>query len=143
MVDAERLRRLIEGVRADVAFLRQFADREARDLVADQLTLRGIKYSFVTAIEGCAKVAHHIAAAEGWPSAETNADAVRDLGRQGVLERDLAAAVGDAVGFRNLLVHQYADVDDDRAVAHLQRLGDLDAFVAAVARWLGDVDPGA
>lgn len=35
--------------------------------------------------------------------------------------------------FRNLLVHQYAVIDDRRVIALLARLEDLESFVAAVA----------
>ena len=61
---------------------------------------------------------------------------MRLLGRHGVVPDDLAGRVARAVGFRNVLVRQYADVDDGLVVAQLDRLGDLDAYVAAVARWL-------
>ena len=41
-----------------------------------------------------------------------------------------------AVGFRNVLVHQYVEVDDERVVDNLDRLDDLRRFVGDVARWL-------
>lgn len=47
-----------------------------------------------------------------------------------------ARAMGRAAGFRNVLVHQYAVVDDDRVVAHLDELGDLQAFVEQVSAWM-------
>lgn len=142
MVDEERVLRLLAGIEADTAFLRRLAQRDEDDLLSDELALSAVKYRFITAIEGCARVAHHLAAAEGWPAAETNADAVRELARRDVIGTRLATAVAEAVGFRNLLVHQYADVDDHRTVANLQRLDDLEAFTAAVARWLAGPQAG-
>lgn len=139
MVDRSRVLRLLAQIEVDVDFLAGFAALPATEidrLGADPVALRSIKYAFVTAIEGCAKVAHHIAASEAWPPAETNGDAVRVLGAAGVVDLDTAAAVAEAVGFRNLLVHQYADVDARRTVAHLGRLDDLRRFASAVARWL-------
>ena len=136
VVDEDRVLRLLDGIRRDVDHLAAYAAREPTELVTDIITLSGIKYLFVTAIEGCAKVAHHLGAAAGWPVAESNGDAVRELGRRGVVPPAVAASVADAVGFRNLLVHQYADVDDRRAIMHLRRLDDLRAFVAEVTLWL-------
>jgi uncharacterized protein YutE (UPF0331/DUF86 family) len=46
--------------------------------------------------------------------------------------------VARAVGFRNVLVHDYIDVDDGRVRDNLQRLADLDVFVSQVAAWSGD-----
>lgn len=134
MVDEDRLLRLLDRIRADVDLLAQQAGRGITP--TDVIGVAGVKYLFITAIEGCTKVAHHIAAAEMWPAAETNGDAVRALGRQGVLSGELAERIAAAVGFRNLLVHQYADVDDERALGHLHELDDLRDFVATVTRWL-------
>ncbi|WP_300019088.1 DUF86 domain-containing protein [Pseudonocardia sp.] len=134
MVDEDRVLRLLDRIRGDVERLARYAHEPPA--LDDEITVAGIKYLFVTAIEGCAKVAHHIGSAQGWAAAETNGDAVRELGRRDVLTPDLASAVADAVGFRNLLVHQYADVDDERVLGHLAHLDDLRSFVVAVTRWL-------
>lgn len=68
--------------------------------------------------------------------ADSNADAIRELAQRGVLSADLGAALASAAGFRNVLVHQYVDVDDARVVDQLGHLGDLDAFVVSLLRWL-------
>ena len=39
------------------------------------------------------------------------------------------------MGFRDLLVHEYAEVDDDRVRAEVALLDDLVASTAAVAAW--------
>ncbi len=48
---------------------------------------------------------------------------------------ELGDSLARAVGFRNVLVHGYADVDDALVVAQLDRLADLQAFVHGVARF--------
>lgn len=136
MVDEDRLLRLLDGIRKNVDHLADLARRPRATILGDVVTLSGVKYLFVVAIEGCAKVAHHIAASGGWPAAETDGDAVRDLGRRGVVPAEVAASIADAVGFRNLLVQQYGDVDDGRTVGHLDRLDDLRDFVAEVTSWV-------
>jgi uncharacterized protein YutE (UPF0331/DUF86 family) len=45
------------------------------ELVADVDRLAAVKYMFVTAIEGCVDVVHHICASESWAPPPTNADA--------------------------------------------------------------------
>jgi uncharacterized protein YutE (UPF0331/DUF86 family) len=67
---------------------------------------------------------------------ESNAAAVRELGAQGVVPQPVAEAIAGAVGFRNVLVPEYADVDDLRVVRNLGRIEDSRQFVAAVAAWL-------
>ena len=41
-----------------------------------------------------------------------------------------------AVGFRNVLVHQYTTVDDSIVLGALDRLEEFDEFVAQVSAWL-------
>jgi uncharacterized protein YutE (UPF0331/DUF86 family) len=61
---------------------------------------------------------------------------VRLLGEHGVLTTNLAASVRKAVGFRNVLVHEYVKVDDEVVVGRLADLGDLEEFVRTVAEYI-------
>lgn len=103
---------------------------------ADQMWLRGVKYALVNAIEACIDLAQHVCSSEGWGPPRDNAEAMLVLGRHGVLEPDLAERMRAAVGFRNVLVHQYGDVDDEIVQDRLGDLGDLDAFASRVVRLL-------
>jgi len=135
VVDEGRVLRLLRNVTDDVAVLKHesAADETRR---RDPMWLRGVKYTFVTAIEACVDVAQHICAAEGWGPPSDNGDAVRLLGEHGVLPADLAVSVRRAVGFRNVLVHEYVEVDDKIVISRLTDLSDLEEFVRAVAKYV-------
>lgn len=47
-----------------------------------------------------------------------------------------ADAMRRAVGFRNVLVHDYVAVDDDVVLARLSDLTDVDRFVSETAAWI-------
>lgn len=82
------------------------------------------------AIEPATDVADHVIASEGLRPATSFADSFRSLHEGGWIDAELA----EAAGFRNVLVHQYADVDDGRVVENLRtRLDDLDAYVRQIA----------
>lgn len=135
MVDEARILRLLRGITDDLAILRrESAAEEARR--ADPIWLRGVKYTFVTAIEACIDVAQHICSAEGWGPPADNGDAMRLLGSHDVLTADMADALRKAVGFRNVLVHEYVQVSDDIVTARLGDLGDLEGFVEQVAAFI-------
>lgn len=133
MVDAERLHRILRGVSDDVAVLATYASRPPAERAGSNAELGHIKYTFVTAIEGCIDAAQHVCAAEGWGPPDSNAGAMRVLGEHGAVHSELATALAAAVGFRNVLVHGYAKVDDHQVVKYLDHLGDLDAYVSALA----------
>lgn len=134
MVDEGRASRLLRGVTERAARLehaRIQPERERGDLWLD-----GVKYLFVTMIEGCLDVAQHIAASEKLGVPDSNADAIRLLGRHDIIAGDLADTLARAAGFRNVLVHGYADVDDDVVVDRLGTLDDFSDFVVQVSRWI-------
>lgn len=135
MVDETRVLRLLRAVTDRVAALGAEADASP-DRRRDPLWFPGVKYLFATAIEACVDVAQHVCAAQGWGPPSTNGDAVALLGTHGVLDAGLAASIRRAVGFRNVLVHDYAEVDDRIVEARLADLGDLRRFVASVVEWL-------
>ena len=132
MVDPVRVAPLLRAATDDLAVLRAEAGAGERRR-RDPLWLRGVKYAFVTMIEACVDIAQHVCAAEGWGPPANNGDAMRVLGRHGVLDPDLADRMRQAVGFRNVLVHEYVEVDDAVVVTRLNDLADVEAFVAAVA----------
>jgi uncharacterized protein YutE (UPF0331/DUF86 family) len=61
---------------------------------------------------------------------------MRLLGSQGVLTADLANATRKAVGFRNILVHEFIQVSDEIVTARLDDLGDIERFVEYVAEFI-------
>lgn len=131
MVDQERLARIVARILRDLAELRDTAG--GPPLGEDGVRLRAVKYGFITTIEGCVRAAQHVVSSEGLAVPETNAEAVRALGRAGMIDSELANRVARAVGFRNVLVHEYAEVDDQRVVANLELLDDIEQFARAVA----------
>ena len=134
MVDEGRVSRLLRGIseRVDRLQVARATPIDARG----SLWLDGVKYLFVITIEGCVDVAQHIVASEQLGSPDANAAAVRMLADHELLTVETADRVAAAVGFRNVLVHQYAEVDDGIVIEMLDRLGDFGAFVEQVSRWL-------
>jgi uncharacterized protein YutE (UPF0331/DUF86 family) len=140
VVDGRRVVRLLQRIGRDLERLRERARLDRSALREDFDRLSAVKYLFVTAIEGCIDVAQHLCASERWTRPETNADAVRELGRRGVVAQEVADLVARAVGFRNVLVHGYAEVDDALVLAQLDRVDALTRYVEEVGRWLEESD---
>jgi uncharacterized protein YutE (UPF0331/DUF86 family) len=122
---ADRVARIRACRTATVAELAQ--DRNAADLVAFNLML---------AIQICAAVASHLIADEGWLIARTIGESFTRLEEHAVIPRDVAVALRNAVGLRNVVAHGYAGVD--LTLLHLAATGgvdDLDSFARSIAGW--------
>lgn len=133
MVDAERLARLLRRVTDDVARLSTYVDADPDALLDDEVVLDHLKYRFVTAIEAMIDAAHHVCATEGFATPETNAEALLELGRHALLDAETAQRTARAVGFRNVLVHRYAEVRDERVIEQLTHLEAFNEFVRALS----------
>lgn len=64
--------------------------------------------------------------------------AIEMLGKVGVLPREFAQSLAPIAGFRNILVHEYLEIDWNEVLRNLQRLGDLYNFPQHVKTWLKD-----
>lgn len=61
------------------------------------------------------------------------------LEKEGILNSDLAEVLKGAIGVRNILVHQYEDVDPKVIFDILENhLNDFDKFISSIAKFLQD-----
>lgn len=134
MVDPARLAGLLSRVADERRELGRLAALDDAELVADPDRLPAMKYRFVVAIEALTDAGQHVIASEGWAPPTSYAQVFTRLAEHGILDAELADRLSGMTGFRNLLVHRYAAVDDRRVIEIARtRLDDLDAARAAIA----------
>ncbi len=122
---SRRLRRVEARRPASVKALA--ADEDLQDILARNLEV---------AIQTCIDIAYHLCGAHGVVPT-TAAEAFSELAGRGLLDRHLAARLRLAVGFRNVLIHEYTDIDW-KIVMRVMRSGtrDLAAFGKTVLKLL-------
>jgi uncharacterized protein YutE (UPF0331/DUF86 family) len=117
--------------------LRRIADVEI-DLTSyqnDWKTQRIVERTLHLTIEGCMDLADHIVADRRLRVPETGAATFEILAEGGVISPDLGKALVRMVGFRNILVHEYARVDPAIVLRVLQTdIADIERFRDAVLR---------
>ncbi len=124
MVDPHRVRRLL-------LMLERYRSLLAED---DPDPFRR-RHLVQTAAQISIDLANHVIAADGYRVPRDYGDAFRVLAEVGVLDEGLADHMIALAGARNLIVHLYAEVDDERLARVVREggLDDLSAFAAAVA----------
>lgn len=86
------------------------------------------------AVECVLDLGNHFIAEKAMPTPETNQDTFTRLEEAGEIPPALAARLRSWAGFRNILVHEYLDIDHGIAWHAIQEeLGDLEAFTG----WAG------
>lgn len=66
---------------------------------------------FENAIQACSDLAQHIATHDFDYHGEASKGAIQVLGREGEIDDETATTFVSAVGFRNVLAHEYGQVD--------------------------------
>ena len=131
MTDADLVAKKLAYVETCLRELNELAHPELieRDLREE----RFVSHTLQIAIQAALDIASHIVSDEHLGEPENNRRLFELLVENGWVSRELAEPLARMVGFRNVLVHGYQDVDKAivRDVVE-NRLNDLGAFVAAI-----------
>ena len=83
---------------------RSLSRREFFESTTEQ---RAVERMFENAIQACSDLSQHVATQEFDDDGETARGAIRTLARCGVIDEQTADTLVSAVGFRNVLAHEY------------------------------------
>jgi uncharacterized protein YutE (UPF0331/DUF86 family) len=126
-------------LRNEVSYLKQERDRvrSFREYVENVRLKKAVERSLQVAVGACLDIGRRLIALEGFRYPEDNKDVFQVLYEEGVVPEDLLPALVEMARFRNLIVHDYARVDDAKVYGILKkRLTDFDAYALAIAAYL-------
>jgi uncharacterized protein YutE (UPF0331/DUF86 family) len=95
------------------------------------------KYNFIVAIEAIIDICNRIISKRELGFPQDYSDVIKLMSQEGVLEGDLVGRLIEMVKFRNMLVHLYWKIENDRLYQYLrENLGDFEAFKEAIRKYL-------
>jgi uncharacterized protein YutE (UPF0331/DUF86 family) len=128
-----RLRRLQQVVRRLRRYRERGPDALRRDEDLQWLVERGLHLGCEIVLD----VGNHVLASAFARSPDTYEQILDGLAAEGVLSPGLRAELRGLGGFRNVLVHDYLDVDVERVIEALAHAPErFEAFAGEVHRWL-------
>ncbi len=131
MTDADLVDKKLAFIESCVADLRRLAILD--NLENDVKERRFVEHTLQLAIQACLDAASHVVSDDRLGEPHTNQELFRLLAQAGRISKDIADNLRAAAGFRNILVHGYAEVDSrvtrDVLENHLE---DLLAFARAL-----------
>ena len=107
------------------------------ELIADTITYWAVQRGLQVAIQHVTSVGAHLLAGLAVGTPAEYRDIILDLGRHGIIPLAFAQRISAMAGFRNILVHQYLEIDEGEVYRNLQ-LGpdDFETFVDHVLAFL-------
>ena len=106
-----------------------FQQISLEEYLADENMQMIVERRLQLSIQACIDIANYLIARLGLRPPDTQENVFTVLGVEGIISQDLAQRMVGAVRFRNILVHDYLDIDS-RLVHNLlrQSLSDFDQF---------------
>jgi uncharacterized protein YutE (UPF0331/DUF86 family) len=100
---------------------------------------RAVERMFENAIQACSDLAQHVATHEFSYEGSTAKEAFRVLHQGAVIDEETMTTLVAAVGFRNVLAHEYGQIDPEEVYETLQTgLTVYDSFSQQIATWIRD-----
>jgi uncharacterized protein YutE (UPF0331/DUF86 family) len=100
-----------------------------------------ILFNIQTAVQNCIDIAAHIISEESFGVPGSTTEMFYLLEKNGYLDNDLTQKMVKAVGFRNLIVHEYGKIELEQVFEIAQDdINDLNEYLKAIIKRLGLTD---
>ncbi|KXB06147.1 hypothetical protein AKJ53_01215 [candidate division MSBL1 archaeon SCGC-AAA382F02] len=137
MIDQELIEKKIDLLEGKLDYLKETKEIKPDKFLDSFEKIQATKHTLQEAIEACLDIANHIIAAKGLQRSETYSGMFQRLAKDMIVEEELADRLGNMARFRNLLVHQYTEVDNRRVHEILQEnLDDIEEFITRIEKLL-------
>ncbi|PIQ77828.1 hypothetical protein COV82_02635 [Candidatus Peregrinibacteria bacterium CG11_big_fil_rev_8_21_14_0_20_46_8] len=108
-----------------------------KQFLSDEILRRGIERYLQLSLEAVLDISNTIINEESLEKPNEYKDAILILGQAGILPKKFAEKFAPAAGFRNILVHDYVQLDVKKVFAHFkQDAKDIEIFLKHILKYL-------
>lgn len=133
---------IIDKIGVKLGAIRRFAKKLAvyrglteEKLAGDEDTALKVERLFELACEAVLDVSRMMVSDQRYKIPEDSKGYILRLGEEGVLDAEFSKGFAGMAGFRNILVHDYLNIDYKEVADKLNRLGDFERFASEVAKY--------
>jgi uncharacterized protein YutE (UPF0331/DUF86 family) len=138
LVDKSLILRKISEIETYRSQIEEFSNITTKEYKEDWKTQRIVERTLQIMIEICVDISNHIISEGGMRVPVSYADTFKILHENGVIDSELLDTMAKMAKFRNIVVHQYEEVDAEIVVLILKKyLGDFERFKEAILYHLG------
>ena len=141
MVDKALLLRKLAELEEYLGQIREYENITIERYSSDWKIQRIIERTLQIMIETCADIAGHIISDRGYRIPKSYADTFRVLQEEKILEKELFETMEKMAKFRNIVVHNYGNIDASIVVNIIKRhLDDFLTYKNAIINMLKELD---
>lgn len=118
--------------------LEPLKEKSREDFFQDEYLQDIVERNLEVAIQSCIDIANRIISLEQLEKPKDYYGSMIRLGEENILPYDFAQEFASITGFRNILVHEYLDIDWNEVYKNLQSIGQFYNFIDYIIKWLSD-----
>jgi len=131
------LNRLFSEIDESLRKLGGFSELSKNEFLGQAEKIDATKYNFIVAIEAVIDICNRIISIRKLGYPQDYSEVIKLMGQNKVFGGDLVNRLVEMVKFRNMLVHLYWRIEDDKLYGDLKKnLDDFQEFKQAVAEYL-------
>ena len=135
MVDSHVILARIDKIRESVAKLRQFTNQPEEAFICDSLVTDSAERNLQIAVQAVIDIGNHIVADMDLGAPKDYKDIFRLLAENKIVAESLSRKLISMTGLRNVLVHEYLEIDLHLIYEIIKNdLDDFDQFIAGVLK---------
>ena len=133
MINKNIIYRKADAARKSLKRLRTKSGLSLENFLQDADTQDTVLHHLQIAIQACIDIGQHILSDEGWGMPGTLTEIAYTLEEHGVISQNHASQIVQMFGFRNILVHDYMEIDLEKVYnIWTLNLDDIEAYLKAI-----------
>jgi uncharacterized protein YutE (UPF0331/DUF86 family) len=116
--------------------LEPFKDKSKEEFLRDEYLQDIVERNLEVAIQSCIDIANRIISLDGLEKPRDYYGAIIRLGEENILPYDFAQNFAPVAGFRNILIHEYLEINWDEVYHNLNQMDQFYEFIAYIEKWL-------
>ena len=141
MVDSDLILAKAGSIRSHLDRVFEKRDVDLDIFLKDIDRQESILFNIQMAIQNCIDIAAHIISEEGFGVPGSTTEMLYFLEKNGYLDNNLTRKMVNAIGFRNLIVHEYGKMELEQVFEIAQKdINDLNDYLKSIFEKLGLAD---
>ena len=128
-VDKDRVAAYISEIKTSINTLKNYKNIDKKAFLASSVAIRDTKYCFIIAAQAAIDLCYHLTAKITKKAPSDYSNCFELLSETGYFKEETLKRMAVMAKFRNLLVHHYIKVDDERVYEKLDELSCFEDFI--------------
>lgn len=136
VVNREIIQRRLSKLEQSLRKLKELSGVSLDDYLKSEAIQDRVERNLQIAAQACIDIGSHVIADREYRTPSGYGDIFKILHEEGLMPGELAGTMKQVAGFRNILVHDYLDVDPEVVYQSLSKIDDFRRFAQFVIEWL-------